>query len=82
MSTATIDKMELKEKISLLPEERVNEVKSFIDFILAQSEMIKQTPTNLRGIWKNKGFEKINDLDSELKDLRKEMNDSILKREF
>ena len=82
MSTATIDKIELKEKISLLPEERVNEVKSFIDFILAQSEMIKQTPTNLCGIWKNKGFEEINDLDSELKDLRKEMNDSILKMEF
>jgi len=81
MST-TIEKIELKEKISLLPEERVNEVKSFVDFILAQSEMIKQTPTNLRGIWKNKEFEKINDLDSELNNLRKEMNDSILKREF
>ncbi|MCF7811518.1 DUF2281 domain-containing protein [bacterium] len=80
MSTTTIDKIELKEKISLLPEERIGEVKSFIDFILSQSEVVKKTPGNLRGIWKNKGFEKINNLDSELKDVRKDISDSIIRR--
>ncbi|MFQ5639039.1 MAG: hypothetical protein ACE5IR_13730 [bacterium] len=35
---------------------------------------------NLKGIWKNKGFEKIADLDSELKSIQGELSESILKK--
>ncbi len=82
MPKTAIAKTELKKKISLLPEERIKEVRTFIDFILAQSEMDTPKRVSLRGIWKNKGFEKITDLGAELKKLRHEMNDSTLNRKF
>ena len=82
MPKTAIAKTELNKKISLLPEERIKEVRTFIDFILAQSEMDTPKRVSLRGIWKNKGFEKITDLGAELKKLRHEMNDSTLNRKF
>ena len=37
---------------------------------------------NLRGIWKDIGFEKITDIESELKNARKEIKDAVLKRKY
>ena len=82
MQTTAIRKMELMNKISVIPEERLKEVRTFIDFVLAQSHKEILKPINLRGIWRNKGFEKITNLESELKEVRKEINDSILNRKF
>jgi hypothetical protein len=81
MQTTALQKMELINKISVIPEERIKEVKTFIDFILSQSDLDAEKPINLQGIWKDKGFEKI-DVEAELKKIRKEMESSILKREF
>ncbi len=82
MQTTALWKMELMNKISIIPEERLKEVRTFIDFVLAQSKMDILKPINLRGIWRNKGFEKITYLESDLKEMRKEINDSILNRKF
>ncbi len=43
---------------------------------------MKQKSISLKGIWKNKGFEKIKDLEKELKVVRKKLNDAILKKEL
>ena len=72
-----IAKTELKEKIALLPEEKIKDVNIFIDSILAQSKAEEPKRVSLRGIWKDKGFDKIEDLGCELKKLRREMNDSF-----
>jgi len=39
-------------------------------------------PRSLKGIWKHQGFERIHDLEGELKTLRAELNANILKREL
>lgn len=82
MQTTALQKIELMKKISIIPQERFREVKSFIDFVLGQSQVSIPKSINLRGIWKNKGFEKIIDLEAELKEVRKEMNVSILSKKY
>lgn len=82
MQTAAAKKMELINKISKLPEQKISEVDSFIQKLFAQLELKKPEPISLKGIWKNKGFEKIADLEGELKSIRQELTDSILRRAF
>lgn len=82
MDAAAIKKMELIHKIAKLPEPKIAEVDSFIQKILSQLEFEKPKPINLKGIWKNKGFEKLLNLEAEIKKVRKELNESILKRAF
>ena len=80
MHTAEIKKMELINKIAKLPEKKIYEVDSYIQKILLQLKFEKPKPVSLKGIWKNKGFEKITNLDAEIKKNRDELNDSILKK--
>jgi hypothetical protein len=40
----------------------------------------KREPKTLAGIWKNKGFEKIANLDEEIRNLRRELGNEILER--
>lgn len=82
MDTVAIKKMELIQKIAKLPEQKIYEVDNFIQKILSQLEFEQAKPINLKGIWKNRGFEKITDLEAEIKKVRTELNDSILKKAF
>ena len=82
MQQTAINRMELINKLSIIPKERLNEVKTFIDFILSQSHTDKLKPINLSGIWKDIGFEQIKNPENELKKIRKEMDNSILKKVF
>jgi hypothetical protein len=72
--------MELMNKIAKLPEEKIYEVDDYIQKMLLQFKFAEPKPISLKGIWKNKGFEKIPGLDAELKQIRNELNDSILKK--
>ena len=80
MNTAAIKKMELIHKIAKLPEQKISEVNNCIQKILSQMESETLKPVNLKGIWKNKGFEKLKDLESEINIIRNEMEKSILKK--
>ncbi len=82
MESTAIKKMELIQKITKLPEKKLAEVEKFLKRILSQQHVTPQKPISLKGIWKNKGFEKISDLESELKSIRSKLSNSILKREF
>ena len=68
------------DKIAHLSERKFDEVNLFVDFVLTQSKGVFSESINLRGIWKNKGFEKIQNLESDIGDVRKEISDAILKR--
>lgn len=82
MDSAAIKKMELIHKITNLPEQKIFEVDNFLQTIFAQLKVEKSKPINLKGIWKNKGFEKIPDIEAEIKDIRTELNDSILQKVY
>lgn len=80
MHSAAIKKMELINKIAKLPDQKIYEVDNYIQKILLQLRFEKSKPISLKGIWKNKGFEKIANLEVEIKKIRNELNDSILKK--
>lgn len=71
--------MESINKIQLLEENKFV-VDNHIQQMLLQLKIEKPKPINLKGIWENKGFEKITDLDFEIKQIRTELNESTLKR--
>ena len=77
-------RIEIVRQLSQVPAERLNEIESFVKFILFQSNIKtirkQKEPKTLAGIWKNKGFEKIKDLDGEIKSLRKKLGNQILER--
>ena len=77
-------RIEIVRQLSEVPAERLNEIESFVKFILFQSNIKKtgkpKEPGTLAGIWKDKGFEKIKDLDGAIKSLRKELGHQILER--
>ncbi len=63
--------IEIQKDLLLLPEEKLDEVKNFVEFILSESRVPKRKVVKLRNICANNGFEKI-DIESELKSIRKE----------
>jgi len=71
---------EINKDLAILPENRLDEVKNFVTFILSQNKDKKRKVVRMRGIWKGKGFESL-DIDKEIKAVRQEMSESILKRE-
>lgn len=82
MQTTGLKLTEIQKDLYLLPEPKLDEVKDFIEFILFKSLAQEKCVVQLKGIWANKGFEKIDNLEAELKELRREMVDSMLKKEL
>lgn len=66
MSSATLIKMGLIDKIAKLPEQKIYEVDRIIQNMLLELKLEKVKPISLNGIWKNKGFEKIADIEAEI----------------
>lgn len=71
---------EIQKELFLLPDEKIDEVKDFVDFILHKSKAKKRKVVKMEGIWEGKGFEKIKNLEEELKAARKEISESVLKK--
>ena len=71
-------------ELSDVPIDRLQEIDTFIKFILSQGRTRagnkKREPRTLAGIWKGKGFEKITNLDEEITKLRQELGEQILER--
>jgi hypothetical protein len=72
---------EMSKKLSMLPDDKLDEVKDFIGRILAQNEIKQGRIVQMEGIWEGKGFEKLN-LEQEIKAVKSDLSKSILKREI
>ncbi|MEE4357340.1 MAG: hypothetical protein V2I97_12810 [Desulfococcaceae bacterium] len=82
MNTSAIKKMEIMNSLSRIRGGSLDKIKEYIDSFLTESDISKPDRGSLKGIWKDKGFERIADLDTELKNIRQEMGNSILERKF
>ena len=81
MNSSAMKRIEIVKELSFVPDNQIDKVKTFIEFILFNTGKTgKKSTQSLHGIWKNKGFEKIVDLESEIKAIRKQFNDSILNK--
>ncbi len=65
-----------------IPDNKLDLVKTFIDSILTENSINPPENRSLKGIWKDAGFEKISDLEGELRAVRNELSESILNRKF
>lgn len=81
---AAVTNSAILHELNHLPLGKRQEVLDFILFLRSRTVPAKpQTVrTSLKGIWQNKGFEKIDDLELAVQEARSEMYGSILKREF
>jgi hypothetical protein len=77
-SAVTIDKIKLK--LEQVPQEKLTEVHDFIEFILLKSKPKPKKIVKLEGIWKGLGFEKINDLESEIRKIRQKSDKLMSER--
>jgi hypothetical protein len=62
-------KDEITSSLINLPEDRIAEVKDFVEFLL-EKEGQQNKVKKLAGIWEGIGFEKIADLEKEIKEVR------------
>jgi hypothetical protein len=68
--------------IYLLPEDKLLEVKDFIEFLCVKSTPHKKNIAKLGGIWQGKGFENLSNLEGDLKDIRMKATESVLRKVF
>ena len=81
MRSDTEKRMTIQKEIRLIPENRLDEVKTYIETII-NVDSKKMKPVSLKGIWKGKGFEKINNIESDIASLRKTLNSTILDKKL
>jgi hypothetical protein len=82
MNTSAINKSTIIRELSRIPDNSLEQVKTYIDSLLMELHASPLENRSLKGIWKDAGFEKISDLEGELRTVRKQLQESILKRTF
>lgn len=63
MNKVAANKVDILRKLSLVPENRLETVKDYLDVLLADVEKTATGEKSLKGIWKGSGFEKLVDLE-------------------
>jgi len=82
MQTSAAQLTAIQKKLVILPEEKLQQVMDFVEFMLSQSQVEHKKIIKLGGFWKNLGFEKIADLEAEIRKIRQESSYAILNKEF
>ncbi len=77
MNLSAIKKTEIIRELSLIPDESLDRIRAYIDSVLKESDLPARNNRSLKGIWKDKGFERIADLETEVKEARKQLETSI-----
>ena len=79
MNARAIELTELKRELSHVPSNKLPELRKFIRTLIPHAPE-KKNIESLEGIWAGLGFEKIDNLEEEIRKLRKESGEQILKR--
>jgi len=79
MNQAALAKLEISHDLTFLCEAELQALKIVINKMVTKSP-IKPCTSSLQGIWKGKGFERLNNLENVLKQVRTEMHAAILEK--
>lgn len=82
MNTLAWQKVELMQRLRLLPANQLETVKIFVDALLLTADSPTPNSASLQGIWQNQGWEKLEDLATELRLARQEIAGQIDQRNF
>ena len=80
MQTTAMTLNKIRSKLAKVPDDKLSEIDDFVEFILQKSRSKGKKIVKLEGIWKGLGFEKIDNLESEIKKIRKESEELIAQR--
>jgi hypothetical protein len=78
MNRRAVELTEIKRDLARLPENKLAEVREFVRQLIPPGQ--RPRIESLRGIWKGLGWENIEDLEGEIRLLRKESENQILER--
>jgi hypothetical protein len=81
MATSNVSIYKIKQNLSKVPEDKLKEINDFIELII-KSKIQSPNIVKFEGIWEGLGFEKINDLESDIRQIRKEATKSMLERVY
>jgi hypothetical protein len=76
MNNTQLKKIEILSNLSIVPNDKLDEISRFIKYILYTTRVKQKKPISVRGIWENKGFENI-DVEKELKNIRQEIQSNL-----
>ena len=82
MNTPALTKLTIISELSRIPDDSLHKVRMYLDSLLAELHASPPKKQSLQGIWKDAGFEKLANLEDELRIVRKELDASILRRTF
>ncbi len=80
MTSRAIELTEIKRDLANLPADKLAEVREYVRKLLQKSRPTPSDVESLEGIWEGLGWEKIDDLEGEVRKMRKEMSENILKK--
>lgn len=81
MDTANLKKLEIISNLSFVPAHKLDDINNFVQYVLYANQAKKKKKVSVKGIWKNKGFEKI-DVEKQLKTFRRGIRENLDKKEF
>ena len=76
MNNTQLKKIEILSNLSIVPNDKLDDISSFIKYILYTTRVKQKKPISVRGIWENMGFENI-DVEKELKNIRQEIQSNL-----
>lgn len=82
METSVMTLNKIKSRLAQVPTEKLTEIYDFVEFILRKSRPKSQRRNiaKLEGIWKGQGFEKIDNLETEIRSIRQNSDQSMSER--
>jgi hypothetical protein len=76
MNTSASKRMEIVNSLALVSDDDLDNIKAFVDGLVSETGHSKPANRSLRGIWKDKGFEKNVDLEAEIAEVRRQESPS------
>ncbi len=76
----TISRHKIRKNLNKIPPNVLKEVSDYIEFLLEKHARQERRILKFEGIWQGLGFEELTDLESQIRDVRKETNDSLVNR--
>jgi hypothetical protein len=76
MNPSAIKRMEIVNSLALVSDDDLDKIKAFVNGLLSEAAHPKPANRSLEGIWKDKGFEKIVELEAEIAEVRRQESPS------
>jgi hypothetical protein len=74
MYTSIIKKAALVREVALIPDDKLDAVKAFVDSVLSEANATDKNHESLDGIWKDDELENIEDLQNEIMQVQSELD--------